>query len=64
MSDQNDEQMGPFEVANCLVPRRLTALIEKFLLDKSTGNIGMNVKDGKILTVRIEEVVNLPGRPR
>ena len=31
--------MGRFEVANCLVPKRLTALIEKFLRDQLTGNI-------------------------
>ena len=50
-----DEPMGPFEVANCVVPRRLTALIEKFLRDQLTGNIQLNIKDGKILGAHIEE---------
>ncbi len=56
------EDMGRFEVANCLVPRRLTALIEKFLLDKRTGNIRLNIKEGKILGVHAEEILAFRGR--
>ena len=49
------EPMGLFEVANCIVPRRLTAVIENFLRDNRTGNIQLNIKDGKILGAHIEE---------
>lgn len=59
---QNGEPMGPFEVANCIVPRRLTARIEKFLLDKRYGNIRLNVKEGRIFSVHIEEYLDFPGR--
>ena len=61
----NGEPMGRFEVANCLVPRRLVAGIEKFLLDRLTGNIQLNIKDGKILGAHITEILNVKtGRPR
>ena len=49
------EVMGRFEVANCIVPRRFTASIENFLRDNRTGNIRLNIKDGKILGAHIEE---------
>ena len=52
------EPMGLFEVANCIVPRRLTALIEKFLRDNRTGNIQLNIKDGKILGAHVEEFIS------
>ncbi len=59
---ENGELMGRFEVANCVVPRRLTARIEKFLLDKRTGNVRLNIKDGEILGVHIEEFIAFRGR--
>ena len=43
------EPMGRFQVGNCLAPRRLTAMIEKFLREERTGNVRLNIKDGKIL---------------
>ncbi len=49
------EAMGRFEVPNCVVPRRFTASIENFLRDNRTGNIQLNIKDGKILGAHIEE---------
>ena len=54
---QTDEPMGPFEVANCLVPRRLSAVIEKFLLDRRTGNISLHIKGGKILAAHVDEMI-------
>ena len=50
--------MGRFEVANCIVSKRLTARIEKFLRDQRTGNIRLNIKDGKILGAHVEEFVS------
>ncbi len=55
IATETAEPMGPFEVANCIVPRRLTAVIENFLRDNRTGNIQLNIKDGKILGAHIEE---------
>ena len=55
------EPMGPFEVANCIVPRRLTNMIEKFLGDCRTGNIQLNIKDGKILGAHVEEFLTFKG---
>ncbi len=62
MSDQSGELMGRFEVANCVVPKRLTARIEKFLLDKRHGNISLNIKNGQIVSAHIEEYLSFPGR--
>ena len=51
------ERMGRFEVKDCLVPTRLTHIIEKFLLDKRTGNVRLNIKEGKILGIHVEEIL-------
>ena len=51
------EQMVRFEVGNCIVPRRFTALIENFLRDNRTGNIQINIKDGKILGAHVTEII-------
>ena len=53
--------MGRFEIANCIVPRRLTASIEKFLGDRRTGNIKINIKNGKILGAHVEEILTFKG---
>ena len=53
------EPMGPFVVGNCLVPRRFTARIEKFLHDNRTGNIQINIKDGKILGIHVNEFLSV-----
>ncbi len=55
IATETGEPMGLFEVANCIVPRRLTAVIENFLRDNRTGNIQLNIKDGKILGAHIDE---------
>jgi len=59
---KNGEKMGRFEVRDCLVPRRLTARIEKFLLDRQTGNVSLHIKEGQILAVHVEEIVAFRGR--
>ncbi len=56
-----DEPMGHFEIANCIVPRRLTASIDKFLGKRRTGNIRLNIKDGKILGAHVEEIFTFKG---
>ena len=61
MRADSDEKMGRFEVGSCLVPRRLTALLEKFLRDNRTGNIRLNIKDGKILGAHVEEILTFKG---
>ncbi len=62
LATETGEPLGRFEVPNCVVPRRLVAGIEKFLLDNRTGNISLNVRDGKILGVHFEEIVTFRGR--
>ncbi len=61
IATETGEPMGLFEVANCIVPRRLTAVIENFLRDNRTGNIRLNIKDGKILGAHIEEFLTFKG---
>ncbi len=62
MNPDYGEPVGRFEIENCLVPRRLTALLGKFLLDKRTGNVRLNIKEGKILGIHIEEIAFFKGR--
>ena len=53
-----DEPRGRFEVGNCIVPRRLTVMIEKFLGDRCTGNIQLNIKNGEIRGLHVTEIIN------
>ncbi len=44
-------------LAPCLNDR-----LVKFLLDRCTGKITFNVRDGRILGIHVEEIVTVPGR--
>lgn len=41
-------------------PPWVRGAIKKFLLDKSTGNVTLNIKDGRILGIRTETLINPP----
>ncbi len=41
-------------------PRWVRAAIKKFLLDKSTGNVTLNIKDGRILGMSTETYIKPP----
>lgn len=49
----------PSEGKNIELPDRLTLALAEFMLDRRTGNVKLNIKDGKILGFRIEEVVSI-----
>ena len=41
------------------VPDEIISKLKSFLIDKRTGNLTLNIKDGRILGFRAEEVVSL-----
>lgn len=43
------------------MPRPLIARVGRFLLDNGTGNIQINVKEGRIMGFHLEEIHNLKG---
>lgn len=50
------ERFGVFDLA---LPRELTERIQEFLLDKRTGNVRLNIRDGEILGFHIEEIITV-----
>ena len=46
--------------ADTWFPLWARAFIKKFVLDKSTGNVTLNIKDGRILGIRTETLINPP----
>ncbi len=42
-----------------LLPKVLDEKVRAFLVDKRTGNVQINIKDGRILGLRIEEIVSI-----
>lgn len=44
---------------NDAIPVVVMGRITQFVLDRLTGNIQLNIKDGKILGVHIEEIIVL-----
>ncbi len=47
------------EPGNSFLPIAVEERIRAFLVDKRTGNVQLNIKDGRILGLRIEEIVSL-----
>lgn len=41
------------------VPPAICSVVKKFLLDGHTGNIILNVKDGRILGCKVEQIVSV-----
>lgn len=41
-----------------LIPMNVWEQLTKFLLDKKTGNIQLNVKDGRVLGIHLNEIVS------
>ncbi len=46
--------------AETLMPPWVRKAIKKFVLDKSTGNVTLNIKEGRILGIRTETLTNPP----
>ena len=42
-----------------IFPLAVWEKLQEFVLDKRTGNISINVKDGKVLGVRVEELLSV-----
>jgi hypothetical protein len=42
------------------IPEFVSQCIVEFLLDRKTGNIQLNVKDGQILGLHLNEIVQRP----
>jgi len=41
------------------IPETYALAIGQFLLDRKTGNVVLNIKDGRIMGLRVEELVRL-----
>ena len=42
-----------------LLPVEVVDLLRKIMLDRWTGNVQLNIREGRILGLRKEEVINL-----
>lgn len=42
-----------------IIPLPLYRFLNRFLLDRKTGNVTLNVRDGQILGYRVEEIHSL-----
>ena len=40
-------------------PRDLLSRMSQFLLDKRTGNLTINIRDGEIMAFHVHEIVNV-----
>ena len=41
------------------IPETYALAIGQFLLDRKTGNVVLNIKDGRVMGLRVEELVRL-----
>lgn len=55
VSDIRGDQEKPY----LAIPSRALHKIRDFLLDRKTGNIKLNVKDGRVLGIHVEEIESL-----
>ena len=49
-------EIPPESAMNDAIPADIMGKITQFVLDKHTGNIQLNIKDGEILGVHLEEI--------
>ena len=52
-------EISPKEAASA-VPLALVVELGKFALEKRTGNIQVNYRQGRVMGFRVEEIHNLP----
>ena len=50
----------PSVLENWRVPGHIAERITAFLLDRRTGNIKLNIRNGEILGAHVEEIVQKP----
>jgi len=44
---------------NAVIPTPIWERLETFLLDRRSGNVTFNIRDGHILSARVEDVVTV-----
>ncbi len=52
----NSGGLVPFHIDCCYVPQQLIDRIRRFLLDKETGNVQLNIRDGKVQGYDVREI--------
>lgn len=57
-SDLSDTRLSQWNEP-CPLPFGLIDRLKKWALDKTTGNVKLNVKDGRIVGFHMEEIVSL-----
>ena len=58
MALQNESEVVSLAVQPT-IPKAVWVCLRSFLLDKRSGNVTLNIKDGHILSARIEHVVTV-----
>lgn len=53
----NGEQKVRFELGQHAIAIRLRDALDEFLLDGKTGNVTLNVRDGIVMGLHLEEIV-------
>lgn len=44
---------------DAIIPLPLYSFLNRYLLDRKTGNVTLNIRDGQILGYRVEEIHSL-----
>lgn len=52
-------QLRQIDCEDDLIPKAVRERVAKFLLDERTGNVTLNVKDGRVLGFTIEEKLSV-----
>ena len=47
------------ETPKLVVAKNVAETISQFMLDRRTGNVVLNIKDGQIMGLRVEEIVRV-----
>jgi hypothetical protein len=51
------EKLAEIRGGGVPLPAKVEQMLKQFLLDRKTGNVRINVKDGRVLGVHLEEIV-------
>jgi hypothetical protein len=61
ISERRSAEIAPLDLGRITIPPAILGILEKFRVDRLSGNVLINIQRGKIVGARAEEIVDIKG---
>jgi hypothetical protein len=61
ISERRSAEIAPLDLGRITIPPVILGILEKFRVDRLSGNVLINIQRGKIVGARAEEIVDIKG---